>query len=427
MLRPFTATRRLSVCLACALLVAAPGCISKSRPASPTPSPSGAGSTTPTPPSASTAVDYQLGGGEALANGVTGCWVLPGGSVLLESATKDGQQYSCLLPAENRIEQVTPAAWNCILRDIRADSVVFIRRHNPTGSSPDIVTVSVTTLELISAQAVQSSADLAVSVAKQPKAAPDREPAPPKEWLVWPSEDFETGVSACWLLPDGTILLAGPRQIVMFRYYPKHNQTAFVSSDALMATVMDITDSSVKLLCHANSPTALELFPYIITYDLMTSERGKPETVFLPVTAPVTIGWISNHNTELKDIAVQGDSLSVVTDDEMFDVWAEYAIRCMPEEHLLVIDMPGARARDLRLPLVIDGTQGLIRSALVETIAPDDASAGVTITLSLDEAKWDDLTYNCELGWHADDYDRTFRLTVYDERIPTDITAKVGP
>lgn len=427
MLRPLGTTRRLSVCLACALLVLAPGCISKSPPASPTPSPSGPGSTTPTPRLTPTAGDYQLGGGEALAGGVTGCWVLSDGSVLLESATMDGQQYSCLRPTESRIEQITPAAWNCVLRDIRTDSVVFIRRNNPTGASPDIVTVSVKTLELTSTQAVQSSADLAVSVTKQPKVDPDREPAPPKEWLVWPSEGLETGVSACWLLPDGTILLAGPRQITMSRYYPKHNQTAFVASDALMATVMDITDSSVKLLCHANSPTALELFPYIITYDLRTSQRGEPEKVFLPITAPVTIGWISNHNTECKDIAVEGDSLSVVTDDEMFDVWAEYAIRCVPEQHLLVIEMPGARPRDLRLPLVIDGSQGLVRSARVEATASDDASAGVTITLSLDEAKWDDLTYNCELGSHADDMDRTFRLTVYDERVATDIAPKVGP
>jgi hypothetical protein len=258
-------------------------------------------------------------------------------------------------------------------------------------------------------------------------ADPDREPVPPKEWLAWPSEGFAAGVSACWLLPDGTILLAGPRQIMMFRYYPRHNQTAFVASDALMATVMDITDSSVKLLCHAESPTALELFPYIITYDLRTSQRGKPEKVFLPVTTPVTIGWISNHNTELTDIAVQGDSLSVVTDDEMFDVWAEYAIRCVPEQHQLVIEMPGARPRDLRLPLAIDGSQGLIRSARVEAAASDDVSAGVTITLGLDEGKWDDLTYNCELGSHSDDMDRTFRLTVYDERVATDIAAKVGP
>jgi hypothetical protein len=99
----------------------------------------------------------------------------------------------------------------------------------------------------------------------------------------------------------------------------------------------------------------------------------------------------------------------------------------VPEQHLLVIEMPGARPRDLRLPLVVDGTQGLIRSARVEATASDDASAGVTITLSLDEAKWDDLTYNCELGSHADDSDRTFRLTVYDERVATDITVKVGP
>jgi hypothetical protein len=99
----------------------------------------------------------------------------------------------------------------------------------------------------------------------------------------------------------------------------------------------------------------------------------------------------------------------------------------VPEQHQLVIEMPGARPKDMRLPLVIDGSQGLIRSARVEAAASDDVSAGLTITLNLDEAKWDDLTYNCELGSHADDSDRTLRLTVFDERTATDIAPKVGP
>lgn len=408
------------VCVMCATLLIASGCVSPHPTPPPAPGPSGGGALPP--PSSPPQATQSLRGGEAFANGVTGCWVLPNGTVLIESAGKGGQLYSCLSTIDNSVEAVTPDTWDCVLRDIRDDSMVFIRRKNPTGgASPDIVTFSLDTLKQVDARAVKSDSDLTITVARQPVADSVQEPEPPSEWLSWLSDGLEGGVAACWLLPDGTILLAGPYQVMQFRYYPKHNQASFVASDALMATVIAITPTAVKLLCNAEGPTAMQLFPYIITYDLKTSQRGKPEPVFLPATAGVTVGWPhDSRDILLKSIEVKGDSVSIIADDAMWSEPAEYVIRSVPDQQLLIIEMRGTKAESLQLPLVLDSNSGLIRSVRAEAGVAGEVGAGVTVTLSLDDAKWPDLTYNCEFG-------SAFRLTVYADREPTDTSIKVRP
>jgi len=242
------------------------------------------------------------------------------------------------------------------------------------------------------------------------------------------SQFFSKGVSGCWLLKDGTILVEGPvgHSRKYGRFYPQYDGVAQVITEDWDPTLKQITDDKVFFITVADGNGGYA-FPSITDYDLKDSSLGSSELAYLPVTQGARLGLDlpgAARGATLEAIHLKGDSIELKWTDSSADTRPYFEIRSDPAQKQLVIEMPDLPAgKGVTLPLSVSG-QGLIRSVRAETGTSRGAGQGLTVFVSLDPGRWASLTYTQTPP--AEDSAPALILTISDDRPPTDLTPRIA-
>lgn len=237
-------------------------------------------------------------------------------------------------------------------------------------------------------------------------------------------------ITGRWELNDGTVLLEGTMASgyrVYSRYYPAYDKVQTVMWDSAGAQVKDIKDGQIVFICTQSAPNAVWVFPYLLDYDLTQSAATVMTKVFLPLSAGVEFGNLTGQITPMTAdrISPESDSVSLGW-LSMSEVVPPIKVSPLVEEKKILIRLKGVSASsNLRLPLTINGGDGLIRSVVVEDGVSGTADArtkDLIVSIAVAEDKWDAATYDCVLD--AGD-NGSVRLNLYIDKTPTDLTPSV--
>lgn len=241
------------------------------------------------------------------------------------------------------------------------------------------------------------------------------------------SQFFPAGVSGCWLLRDGTILVEGPagRSRQYGRFYPQYDGVAQVISEIWEPTLKEIADDKVTFIV-AGDGNGGAAFTSIMDYGVKDSALLALKPAYLPVIQGARQGLDlpgATQGATLEAIRLNGDSIGLEWKNTIVETSPYFEIRSDTAQKRLVVEIPDLPVgKGLTLPLSIDG-QGLIRSIRAEAGTSRGAGQGVTVFISLDPDKWAGLTYTQTRP--NDDSTRALILTISDDKSPTDLTAKV--
>jgi hypothetical protein len=237
-------------------------------------------------------------------------------------------------------------------------------------------------------------------------------------------------ITGRWELSDGTVLLEGTMAsgyMVYARYYPAYDKVQTVMWDSAGARVKDTKDGQIVFICTQTAPNAVWVFPYLLDYDMKQSTATVSTKVFLSLSAGVEFGNLTGQITTLTAdrISLESDSISLGW-LSMSEVVPPIEVSPLVEEKRMLIRLKGVSASSkLKLPLTIDGSDGLIRSVVVEdgvSGTGDARTKDVIVSITVAEDKWAAATYDCVLD--AGD-NGSVRLNIYTDKAPTDLTPTV--
>lgn len=240
------------------------------------------------------------------------------------------------------------------------------------------------------------------------------------------SQFFSKGVSGCWLLKDGTILVEGPvgHSRRYGRFYPQYDGVAQVITEDRDPTLKEITEDRLFFITVADGNGG-DAFPSITDYDTKDSTLLSWKLAYLSVTQGVTVGLDlpgAARGATLEAIHLNGDSIELNWKDSSVNTRPYFEIRSDTTQKQLVIEIPDLPAgKRLALPLSTSG-QGLIRSVRAEAGTSRGAGQGVTVFVSLDPGKWASLTYTQTRP--TEDEAPALILTISDDKPPTDLAPK---
>lgn len=258
---------------------------------------------------------------------------------------------------------------------------------------------------------------------------------PPEMGLELISKMFQRGITGCWRLSDGTLLLEGPEGCSQqyARFYPQYDGARLVVASEWRCTVQKIGDSTITFI--GAGWNGWHTYPFLWEYDLKTGRWFEQQRVDAPVTYGFRSGIdLPENGTSISGLGIRDNSVEVEIAFESpnpDDARIYFDIRSDSEARQLVMEIPYARVGPtLRLPLSIDGTQGLIRSIRAERGTVRTADAGLTVYVTLDSEKWEHLTYSNYIPPREDAGSTPIpnpkiTLFIYEDRVPTDLTIEV--